>query len=112
MSSRKKFSRLLGKELEYSATFCCVNDTRVVVKDVHQDGKYITDHVCISNCYALNKFKDGDKISFTGTASTYTDSKGVRKHGLQKCHDYRKSNDSYQVVMHDHTHRTKRVKNV
>lgn len=101
MSERKKLLKLLGKDVEYSAVFKHIKGSSAVLLNVCHNGKLLCDHVCVSAHYTLKKMENGTEIVFNATAHTYTDTKGVRKHGLEKCHNYHVKHDGYKIVKKD-----------
>lgn len=96
---RKKLTRLIGKELTYTATFDKVGNCglNICVTNVKQGGKTLTDHAWIQLSMGLSPLiKMGDLMSFTATARTYKDTKGTRKNGLHKCHKFKVLNEEYE----------------
>ena len=108
--TRKKLVKLLGKNLEYTATYQSSKGTRAVLVDVHHKGKYLCDHVNVSLHYTLQKVAYGTEVSFNATAITYKDSFDVRKHGLGKCHSYLPIHEGHNIVKHDNDQKRKRRK--
>lgn len=106
--SRKKLVKLLGKDVEYTATFKRINENRAVLIDLKHKGKYLCDHVNVSKHYLLTALEADTEISFNATAYTYRDSKGVRKHGLSKCHKYMPVHEGNYRVQHDNDQKRKR----
>ena len=97
--NKRKFSKLLNKKAEYTATKL---DTpypheggRILLKDVRYKGKLYADHIWVTNTDALERFEHGSEIGFTGTGYMYTDKFSIRKQGLKHCHDYHKLLDNY-----------------
>lgn len=81
---RGKLKNLIGKEKTFTAILAWRdNGTRILLKNVKHKGKEYTDHInTFSNC-GIEKWKlNGQEVSFTATAFTYTDSKNIRKYGL------------------------------
>ena len=108
--SRKKLLKLIGKELEYTATFdkVCAFGTNVVLEDVKYKGKLLTDHVWVKKSESMDKYKHGDVLRFKATAHTYTDKVGERKNGLGRCHHFMMVNDSYDDCSRNYDERNKR----
>ena len=107
---RKKLQKLLGKEVEYVATFSRIADSgnNVLFTTVTQNGKEYTDHIWVNHYDRLDRYKDGDLVRFYATAYTYTDSHGVRKYGLSNCHRFMLFNEQYDVAMEDTAQRMRR----
>ena len=99
--TRKKLLKLMGKELEYTGTLYRFDGSGAVLINVKYKGKLVTDHVWVSATTKLQSFKEHDRLVFTATAITYTDSKGVRKHGLEKCFSYMLDTTGLHTILHD-----------
>jgi len=82
--SRCKLKKLMGKERTFTATLIWIdNGTRIIFKHVKYKGKEYTDHINTFGNNGIEKWKlNGQEVTFTATAFTYTDSRGVRKYGL------------------------------
>ena len=100
--TKRKFSKLLGKEAEYTAVKTKPKYEgeksefgAVLLTDIRYKGKLYADHSWINIGDALDRFEFGDKIGFTATASMYTDGHGVRKQGIHKCHKFHATHDTY-----------------
>lgn len=89
--TRKKLNKLLGKIVEYRATYVRKDylGKRGLLVDVTQDGKLVTDHAWVDLSHSLSSFDPQTEIKFKATAYTYKDNGGQRKNGLTKCHNYR-----------------------
>ncbi len=100
MSTRKKLKKLLGKQLEYTGIVgnLCTTGTRVCIESVQHQGKEVTDHAWITLIDSLRTHPKGTRIKFMGTAYTYTDKRGKRKHGLSKCSRFIVTNKAYDEV--------------
>jgi hypothetical protein len=102
--SRKKLSKLFGKLLPYSATIGRLSDDEenVLLLNVCQGGKEVSDHCWISRVHALKAFNIGDEITFHAVATTYKDKKGRRKNGLIKCQSYFLVDHKKAMDIHNH----------
>ena len=109
-NNRKKLNKLLGKKLEYTAVFKKYNGDKALLTEVCYKGKSYTDHAWVSYHNTLRGFKIKTKIAFYATATTYTDSHGVRKNGLNRCHRYRVDEEAFDIVKHDNEQRYLRGK--
>lgn len=107
--TRKKLLKLIGKELEYCATVgrLGTNDG-ILLLDVCHKGKFVTDHCWVSTNRTIETFEKGSRVIFNATATTYKDTQGNRKHGLDKCYDYRLDNEVRKILEHDKQHSIKR----
>lgn len=103
--SRKKLTKLLGKKLEYTATFHRYEGSKALLTGVKHKGKEYSDHVWVGYCYALQGFKTKTKIGFRATAETYKDKRGMRKHGLSRCHNYHVDEEAFDTMKHDERQR-------
>ena len=98
--NRKKLTKLIDKELLYTATYDKIGNCglNICVTDVKQGNKTLTDHAWIQLSKGLSpSIKKGDKISFLATARTYKDTRGQRKNGLYKCRKFTLVNDEYET---------------
>lgn len=107
---RKKLQKLLGKELEYTATYDKKKGGQVCLVDVEYGGKVFADHVWVHYADRMAKYKHGDKLRFFAVAYTYKDSFNVRKNGINRCHSYMIVDDQYDVAMKDTEERLKRTR--
>ena len=101
----------MGKELVYTATFdkVCSFGTNVCLENIKYKGKTFTDHVWVNKTEGLDLYKYGDEIRFKATAHTYTDKRGERKNGLNRCHHFMMVNDSYDNCSKNYDERNKRI---
>lgn len=92
--NRKRLSRLIGKELEYTATISIrsgANDN-ICLKDIKYKGKMVSDHCWVLH-WNLTEFENGTDIVFKATACTYKDRHNVRKTGLRDLHNVKRYNE-------------------
>ncbi len=110
--NRKKLLKVIGKELEYTATFekICDFGENVCLVDVKHKGKVLTDHIWTGLTDNLAQFNEGDELKFKATARTYKDRKGNRKNGLYKCYNFRRVDNPVEIAMQDTKYRIKRLK--
>ena len=98
---RKKLIKFLGKRVEYTAQLGIKSDSVnqcYCITDVRQNGKFMTDHVWVTGMSKLDKLEVNTKVVFTAVAYTYTDSKGIRKHGLREYQGFEKYvNDEHSI---------------
>jgi len=82
--SRCKLKKLMGKEKKFTAILRWRdNGTRILFTHVKHKGKEYADHINAFGNNGIEKFKlKGQEVTFTATAHTYTDSRGIRKYGL------------------------------
>ena len=101
MSTRKKLKKMLGKELEYTGVVgsLCSTGTRVCIESVQHNGKEVTDHVWVTLVHSLKTHPKGTRLSFLGTAYTYTDKNKKRKHGLNGCKKFSVTNQAYDETV-------------
>ncbi len=111
LMSRKKMTKLIGREVEWVGTMTRFSDdgNNVMLVDVSHKGKILTDHVWIKIYDKIKLLKLGTKIKFIGIARTYTDSHGVRKNGLYKCFDFDIYDEEYFEALEDGAERIKRI---
>jgi len=111
MLNRKKLQKLLGKDVEWTATMYRYgeNMNNVMLVDVKHKGKLMTDHVWISNYDSIKQFELGTELRFNAVAVTYKDSKGRRKHGLKRCHSFMVNDTKYIDAIKDGEYRAKRL---
>ena len=97
--TKRKFSKLLNKKAEYTAVKAAKTEEheggRRLLTDIRYKGKLYADHIWVRNTEDLNRFDVGVTVGFTATGRMYTDSYGVRKQGLAKCHRYHAISDTY-----------------
>ena len=95
--SRKKLNKLLGKQVEYKATFMRSYERggkrMALLADVSYDGKLVADHVWVNMTNTLTVIDNETYIKFNAIAYTYTDSQKRRKNGLKGCRNYHIVND-------------------
>ena len=102
--TRKKLLKLMGKEVEYKAKLLRFEGNGALLINIEYKGKVVTDHVWVSATMKLSTFNIGDVLIFSATATTYKDSKGVRKHGLEKCFNYMLDDEALHRLIHDKKH--------
>lgn len=81
---RKKLTKLLGKSVRYEGVVDRFENESVLLINITHEGKTYTDHVWVNLTKSCMAYEPGEHLSFLATAVTYTDSKGIRKHGLSK----------------------------
>ena len=101
--SRKKLNKLIGKIVTYRATYLRDDHLgkRALLIDVSHDGKTITDHVWVDLAHTLSVLDPKTDIKFKGIAFTYTDNRGQRKNGINKCHNYHVYNEGVETAKED-----------
>lgn len=109
--TRKKLLKLIGKELEYSATVGRLgSEDGILLLDVCHKGKLVSDHCWVSTNRTIETFEKGSRVIFKATATTYRDKQGNRKHGLDKCYDYLLDTEVRKILEHDKQHSMMRRK--
>ena len=97
--TKRKFSKLMGKRAEYTAVKKKPGTEhegrRTLFSDVRYRGKLYADHIWVKTTETVDRFEFGTKIGFFGIGYMYTDSHGVRKEGLTKCHQFHTLYDTY-----------------
>ena len=111
MSDRRALKKVVGKELEFSAVYDKVSKDKksVMIKEVKIKRKEVADHLWIQNLKSFNRCENGTKIIFTATVQTYRDSKGIRKYGIHKCHNFYFDNGIMGEVNRENFQKYKRL---
>jgi hypothetical protein len=113
--TKRKFSKLLNKEVQYTAIKGEVTKNkeknRIILKDVRYKNKVYADHVWVFITEALDKIPIGTRIAFTGTAYMYNDKFNTRKQGLKDCHGYHEYHEDYndQIATKNLKHMYRRI---
>ena len=112
MMTRKKILKMIGVEAEWIGTFTKIDERgeNVMLVNVTHKGKEFTDHLWIPLHEKIEKIELGTKVRFLGTGKTYTDNVGRRKHGLNRCHNFQRYDETYFDSLDDGAERAKRVK--
>lgn len=105
--TRKKLNKLLGKSIEYRATFVRKDNSekRALLVDVTYGGKLVTDHAWVDLAMTLEVLEQNTDIKFTAVAYTYKDSRGNRKNGLNKCRNFHLYNEGVEQAKEDNKQR-------
>ncbi len=95
--NKRKFSKLLNKEVEYTATKAdgTIKGNRVLLRNVKYEGKLYSDHVWVYPNEILTLFDVDTDVLFKATAYMYNDNFNTRKQGLRACNSYQKINHDY-----------------
>ena len=95
--SKRKLSKLLGKNLKYTAFIeeFSIDKHRYLLKDVRHEGKAYADHLWILPTTGTKTIDAGSKIMFEATAYMYNDKFDVRKQGLNHCKNFQTLSDDY-----------------
>ncbi len=98
--TKRKFSKLLNKEVTYTAikkqnANSKAENPRVLLTDIRHNGKLYADHAWVIGIETLNRISLNSEIEFKGTAYMYNDKYDVRKQGLKWCHHYYKLHEEY-----------------
>ncbi|MCD6435638.1 MAG: hypothetical protein J7L15_04555 [Clostridiales bacterium] len=98
--TKRKFSKLLNKEVTYTAiktqkSAPKAENPRVLLTDIKHKGKLYADHAWVIDIDTLNRIPIGSEIEFKATAYMYNDKFDVRKQGLKWCHHYYKLHEEY-----------------
>ncbi len=111
--NRARLRKLVGKEVDFTATLGKKNDSgnNVIITDVKYKGKFYADHLWISSYTSLSRMEIGTEISFTARVYTYTDSFGVRKNGVRSCHNFNVVNEVIELITSDRLNQIKRINN-
>ena len=96
-TNKRKFSKLLNKEVEYTAIRKQIsnNGSRILLTDVKHKGKLYADHAWVVKASTLEDIDAETNIIFNATAYMYNDKFNVRKQGLKNCNSYHKINKDY-----------------
>ena len=103
--SRKKLNKLLGKSIQYKATFMRMHvrggKEVALLSDITYDGKLVADHVWVEAAYTLTKLEPKTGIKFIAIAYTYTDKQDRRKNGLSRCRNYHVTSEGAEQAKED-----------
>jgi len=98
--SKRKFSKLLNKEVIYTAIKLkeanqTAENPRVLLKNIKHKGKLYADHAWVIATETLDRIDEGSEIEFKATAYMYNDKFNIRKQGIKWCHHYYKLHEEY-----------------
>ncbi len=96
--TKRKFSKLMNKEVEYTAikTSYSKEYDKVLLKDIKYNGKLYADHAWINSHHALEKIEFKSKMKFLATGTMYNDKFNQRKQGLTKCRQFETVDHTYE----------------